>query len=201
MAKNLGLEIRGKLGDKIYTSYLGRPYVRRMPDSIANPRTEAQQAHRNSFATVSRLSSDLKAAHQIGLYKHAQRENLTTFSDFRKLNKNKCVGTAVSYPYVMVSKGPVDVVNIKSVELDNQHVLRVTFDGEVTDKNKDDVLALYVYCPALRTCLPLQPVLRPTGIVSEELPDIFVGHDLHLYGFMQNKDLRTSETLYAKITD
>lgn len=69
-----------------------------MPESVANPRTEAQQAHRNAFAAISKLSSDLKEAHQIGLHKMAQKEKLDTYSVFKKINKGCCVGGAISYP-------------------------------------------------------------------------------------------------------
>ena len=201
MAKYQGEKKSGKMGDKIYTSYLGNPYVRRMPESVANPRTEAQQAHRNAFVAISRLASDLKEVHLIGLHKHAQRQKpkLNTFSDFKKLNKDCCVGGVISYCSVIVSKGPVDDVNITSVELDEQHVLHVAFGCEVTDKNKGDLLGLFVYCPELRACHALKPVLRTAEVVTESLPEEFAGHELHLYGFLQDKKLRTSDTLYVAI--
>ena len=131
MAKYRGEEKSGKVGKVIYSSWHGRPYQRSMPESVANPRTEAQQAHRNAFAAISKLSSDLKEAHQIGLHKMAQKEKLDTYSVFKKINKGCCVGGAISYPHVIVSKGPVDEVEITSVKVDEQRVLHVTFDGGV----------------------------------------------------------------------
>lgn len=200
MAKVKNGHISGKMGDVIHSTYLGRPYVRQKPEIVANPRTEAQQAHRMALVMIARLASDLKDAHKLGLHMHAQRNKLTTDSDFRKLNKHYCVGGTISYSQILVSKGPVDEVRFTSVVLDEQHVLHVTFESEVTDKNRKDVLGLFVYCPVLRKCQALKPVLRAVGEVAEQLPEEFKGHDLHLYGFLQGKKLYTSDTLYEKIT-
>ena len=170
-----------------------------MPESVANPRTEAQQAHRNAFAAISKLSSDLKEAHLIGLHKMAQKEQLDTYSVFKKINKGCCVGGAISYPHVIVSKGPADEVEITSVKVDEQRVLHVTFDGGVTEKNSEDLFGLFVYCPELRKCHALQPVPRAVETVTEELPEAFIGQELHLYGFLQDDKGRTSDTIYAKL--
>lgn len=199
MAKYRGEEKSGKVGKVIYSSWHGRPYQRSMPESVANPRTEAQQAHRNAFAAISKLSSDLKEAHLIGLHKMAQKEKLDTYSVFKKINKCCYIGGGISYPHVIVSKGPVDEVEITSVKFDEQRVLHVTFDGCVTEKNEDDVFGMFVYCPELRQCHAVQPVPRTAGTVTEELPEVFLDHELHLYGFLQDEKGRTSDTVYSVI--
>ena len=71
MANYRGEKKSGKMGDVIYSSWHGRPYVRRRPEKVANPQTEAQQNHRNAFAEISRLSSAMKEAHAKGLHWHA----------------------------------------------------------------------------------------------------------------------------------
>ena len=105
MAKIRNNNISGKLGDKIYSSWHGRPYVRRMPESVANPRTEAQQAHRNAFAAVSKLSSAMKEGHAEGLHWKAVRKKSNTHSVFRNLNKD-CFGPeGIDYSCVKISYG------------------------------------------------------------------------------------------------
>ena len=127
-------------------------------------------------------------------------KKLSTDSDFRKLNLTACVGTAIAYREVVVSKGSsVNIVNFTSVVLDERNVLHVTFESNLTDTNKGDKLCLFVYCPELRICQPMNVVLRSTGEVSDHLLDEFKGHDLHLYGFLQGKNLFTSNTIYSAI--
>ena len=88
MATKKNGNLSGKLGNEIHSSWNGRPYTRRRPESVANPRTEAQQGHRNAFAEISRLSSKMKAAHLIGLHWKAMREKLNTHCVFKKINKD-----------------------------------------------------------------------------------------------------------------
>lgn len=52
----------GKLGDKVYSHWNGRPYVRSKAKKVRVPGTDAQRAHWEAFAAVSRLSSDLAEA-------------------------------------------------------------------------------------------------------------------------------------------
>ena len=88
MARKQGDSESGKLGNKIYYTWHGRQCERSMPTSVANPQTEAQQAHRSNFAMVSKLSSYMKEAHLIGLHWHAIREHNSTYAIFRNLNKD-----------------------------------------------------------------------------------------------------------------
>ena len=83
MARKQGDSESGKLGNKIYYTWHGRQCERSMPTSVANPQTEAQQAHRSNFAMISKLSSYMKEAHLIGLHWHAIREHNSTYAIFR----------------------------------------------------------------------------------------------------------------------
>ena len=204
MAKYKGEEKSGKVGKMIYSSWNGRPYMRRMPESVANPQTEAQQAHRKAFAAISCLSSDLKAAHLIGLHKKALREKLNTHSVFKKLNKDCYTDEGICYPRVIVSSGSVFAAEIISVDVDEHRILRLTFDGrgiEPTNDEEDeeDEFHLFVYCPDLRDCRPARPVPRSAGIVTAQLPKEWAGHDLHLYAFLRNNKGLTSQTMYQEV--
>lgn len=199
MVKYNGEKKSGKIGQMIYSSWHGRPYMRRMPETVTNPRTEAQQAHRNAFAAVSRLSSDLKEAHLIGLHQQALRQKLDTYSVFKKLNKWCYADGSIHYPTVIVSKGPVRAVRIESVEVDELRVLRMTFSGEVTEEDVGDTLHLFIYCAELRDCRSAVPVLRADGVATMQLPEEWADKALHLYVFLRDGKGRTSETMYAAL--
>ena len=196
MARIYGSEMSGKLGDMIYSSWHGRPYTRRRPEKVANPQTEAQQAHRNAFAEISRLASDLKEAHRIGFHKQAQRMKLNTHCVFKKLNKDHYGENGIIYSMVMVSDGPVSPARILSAELDEQNVLCVTFDNWSTISNADDEFYLFVYCPALRAGGLIPPVSRSAGMLTAALPAEWTEHPLHLYAFLRDKKWKTSSTIH-----
>jgi hypothetical protein len=107
-------DLSGKIGDVIHSSWHGRPYTKRRPESVANPQTEAQQAHRNAFAEISRLSSAMKNGHDIGLHWQAVRQKLNTHSVFKKLNKD-CYGPdGIIYSRIKISQGSVIGAHITS---------------------------------------------------------------------------------------
>lgn len=199
MAKYKGEEKSGKVGKMIYSSWHGRPYMRRMPESVANPQTEAQQAHRNAFAAISRLSSDMKEAHLVGFHKQALRDHLNTHSVFKKFNKDCYTGDGICYAKVIVSYGSVPMAPITSVEVDEHRMLRLTFDSHASEQTGNDEFHLFVYCPDLRDCRPARPVPRSAGIITAKLPEEWIGHDLHLYAFLRNKKGMTSHTMYYAI--
>lgn len=197
MAKYRGEEKSGKLGGVIYSSWHGRPYERKMPESVANPQTEAQQAHRNAFAEISRLSSAMKMAHTVGLHSKAVREKLNTHSVFKKLNKDCYGADGIDYPRVRISWGSVTGFSITSADVNQEGMVCVAFDGNCTTENKNDEFYLFVFCPDQREGLFVAPVARSVGFVSAPIPDEWKGHTLHLYAFMKDKKGRTSNSVYV----
>lgn len=186
-----------KLGKMIDSSWLGRPYQRRMPETVANPRTEAQQAHRTAFGEVSKLSAAMREAHEEGLHWKAIRDRLNTPSVFKKLNKN-CYGSdGIDYSRVKISCGSVSQVKITAAEVDAQGNVHVEFhDHYVTEKNKTDQFWLFVFCPDLREGHFARPVERTVGVVDAMIDESWQGHELHLYAFMKNAKGQTSDTMY-----
>lgn len=197
MAKYTGEEKSGKLGDVIYSSWNGRPYTRRRPEKVANPRTEAQQAHRSAFAEISRLSSAMKEGHSVGLHWQAVRQKLNSFSVFKKLNKDCYGADGIDYPRIRISYGGVSVVSITSAEIDAQGVIEVTFEGSDTTEDKSEKLWLYVFCPDLHEGLYARPVARSAGVVTAVIREEWKGHVLHLYAFVKDRKGRTSNTIYV----
>ena len=145
MATKKGSSESGKLGNKIYYTWHGRQCERSMPTSVANPRTEAQQAHRSNFAIVSKLSSYMKAAHLVGLHWHALREHNSTYAIFRNTNKDCFTPDGkINLARVIVSYGTVEQVEITSATID-KNVLTVTFDSRVYGGKATDEFFLFVY--------------------------------------------------------
>ncbi len=106
MARIQGNSEAGKLGNKIYYTWHGRQCERSMPTHVANPRTEAQQAHRSNFTQISKLSSYMKEAHLVGLHGQAVHEKNSTYALFKRINKDCFTPDGeIDYPRIVVSKG------------------------------------------------------------------------------------------------
>ena len=197
MAKEKNGHLSGKVGDKIHSTWNGRPYVRRMPESVANPRTEAQQSHRRAFAAVASLSNTMKWGHKIGLHALAQKEMLDTSSIFKRINKD-CYGPdGIDYARVIISYGSVTSAFVTSAEINAQGGIHVTFQSNVTPENKDDEFYLFVCCPDEREGFCVAPVARTVGEVRDTIRPNWGGHPLHFYAFMKGKKGRTSNSQYV----
>lgn len=214
MARKQGDAESGKLGNNIYYTWHGRQCERSMPTSVANPQTEAQQAHRSNFAMVSKLSS----YHLIGLHWHAIREHNSTYAIFRQLNKDCFTPDGeINLPRVIVSRGSAEQVEITSAGID-KGILTVTFDSHIYGGKATDEFHLFVYCPSLCTGRLATPVPRSSGLVTAILPPEWLhpaeptqadtntlthshtnAFPLHLYSFLRSTRGRTSDTTYIPL--
>lgn len=199
MARIQGDSEAGKLGNKIYYTWHGRQCERSMPTHVANPRTEAQQAHRSNFTQISKLSSYMKEAHLVGLHGQAVREKNSTYALFKRINKDCFTPDGeIDYPRIVVSKGSVPMVSITSAVIEDG-CLTVNFDSHAYDGAATDRLFLFVYSPALCAGFLVEPVLRSAGQITADLPAEWLGQPLHLYAFLQGYRLRTSDSVHKKL--
>ncbi len=199
MARIQGDNESGKLGNKIYYNWHGRQCERAMPTHVANPKTEAQQAHRSNFAQISKLSSYMKEAHLVGFHWHAVREKNSTYALFRKINKDCFTPDGeIDYHRIVVSKGSVPMVSITAAVIENG-CLTVNFDSRTHGGAAPDKLFLFVYSPALCTGCLADPVYRSTGQITVELPAEWLGQPLHIYAFLQGYRLRTSDSIHKRL--
>lgn len=184
-----------------------------MPPHVANPRTEAQQAHSSNFTQISKLSSYMKEAHLVGLHGQAVREKNST----KRINKDCFTPDGeIDYPRIVVSKGSVPMVSITSAVIEDG-CLTVNFDSHAYDGAATDRLFLFVYSPALCAGFLADPVLRSAGHITALLPDEWLqtaatnasdntntlthshNQTFHLYAFLQGYRLRTSDSVHKKL--
>ena len=197
--------LRGRLGNKIYSidPVTKKQRVRNAPKKVRNPKTDAQQKHRNAFVEIVRLSSYMTEAHSIGLYHHAKREHKRTYADFRSLNKSCFTQEGlIDYPNIILSYGSVAQVKFTSAQLDDARALHLTYDPCIgaNHSTPDDNLFLYAYCPACNTGQLYAPVPRLTGSFSIELPPDWPTDSLHLYAFLCNSKGISSKTMYVQLS-
>lgn len=198
MARSTGPLQSGKIGNLIFYTVRGQQYVRTVPDKVRNPKTASQQAHRNAFAEISRLSSALANAHRIGLADEARHRQLNTFSVFKHLNKNICAD-GIDYASVVVSLGMVPKAEITSADLDDSGLLTIEFDGSQLGGSASDEFLLFVYSPETRRCHSVGAVARAAGSLSVRLSDRYFQRPLHLYAFLVDSRGRTSDTIYYSL--
>ena len=189
---------RGTVGTVIGYQWRGRWCLRSRPRRVANPRTEAQQEHRQLFRDMVRLASRMLPALRKGLREASLEAQMTEGNLFVKMNKDCFTPQGVDYEKLAVSAGPVAPVAFTEVELDGQGVLHASFEKNPLhlQASGDDEVTVYAYCPSLEQGCLSAPVYRRSKHLDMVLPDQWAGREVHFYGFVVDDCQRASETQY-----
>lgn len=197
---------RGAVGTVIGYQWNGRWCMRSRPRRVHNPRTERQQQNRGLFAAASKLATAMGGVLRMGLKEAARAEHRTVFNHFLSINA-ECFTLdegqfMVDYEHLVVSEGTVAPVGFGSAIV-NGRTLTVPFERNPLHLRSDsnDKVYLWAWCPErMEGCLSL-PVYRRSRQVSIELPTLWEGLEVHLYGFVEDYAGRTSDSVYLGRSD
>ena len=193
---------RGKLGPAVGYVWNGVWCLRSRPGKVRNPRTEAQQQHRELFKQEVQLAATMGRALNKGLGTVARSMHMTPQNLFVKASQEAFSledgRLAVDYSQLVLSAGPVAPVAFGAPEVTVGNVLSISFEKNPLHVRADwsDGVYLFVYCPELGGGYLTAPVYRKDQRISVVLPSGFAGKEVHLYGFVQDAHGRSSETIY-----
>ena len=194
----------GRLGAAVGYCWNGKWCLRSLPTRVRNPRTEAQVEHREAFKAQVKLAARMRQAVLAGLTHAAREVGMTSYNLFVSINQPAfgMEGGAMTTDYSMLqlSAGPVAPVAFETVAVDEHNVLSVSFEANPTHMRADvyDGVRVYVYSAELGRGYLTAPVYRRSKRLSASLPDVFDGRELHVYAFVQDREGRCSETVYAR---
>ena len=205
MAKLLGNMLQGlsgRLGDVVGYTWNGVQCVRSRPKMMRNPRTAAQQAHREQFRQEVQLAAQMRYALIKGLGMTAREYQMTPQNLFMRVNR-EAFGwdegrLTVDYERLVLSTGPVSPVVFEEPVLDSNNVLTVRFRKHRPGGGGGsfDSVFVFVYNPEQQLGYLAAPALRREGRVSFVMPEWMRGGELQMWGFVQDERGRCSETLY-----
>ena len=154
------------------------------------------------FRDMVRLAGRMKEALRIGLREASLEAHITECNLFVKANKERFGGgeTAARTDYggLVVSMGPVAPVAFYGAALDGHGVFGVNFEKNPLHARADayDKVYVYAYCPALGQGQLSLPALRRQRKVVTTLPAAWDGCEVVLYGMVQDRAGRTSNSCY-----
>ena len=191
---------RGTVGTVIGYQWRGKWCLRARPRQVSNPRTEAQQEHRMLFRDMVQLAGRMKQALQTGLHQASLEEQMTECNLFVKINKGRFTPQGVDYSALEISRGPVAPVAFTSAVVDEDNVLRASFEKNPQHLRAEstDEVRVYAFCPALREGRLSKPVFRRDRQLAMALPDEWAGLEVHFYAFVQDWKKQCSETIYLE---
>ena len=170
-------------------------FMRAKPRSVANPRTEAQQAHRRQFGDMVSLASKLLPALKVGMRHYAPQHAMTAGNAFVHLNWVK--DGAISLKDMKLSVGPVPMVTFTEVTVEDG-VLTLRWDKNLHHHGakNEDTIKIYAYNEEQGLTQCVATAERRTRRLSTLLPDAF--RDAHLWALIEDPMGRTSESTYLE---
>ena len=194
--------LKGRVGALVSYQWRGKWVTRSFSTAPKNPRSEKQQAHRMLFKQEVQLAGRMNWVLRETLDAVAGEHGMTACNYFIKRNQEAFGAEdgvlTVDWPRLVLSEGPVAPVAFGVPEITEGTTLTVAFERNplhMPSGNYDRVY-VYLYCPELQTGFFTAPVYRRDRRLSVVLPEQMAGHEVQLWGMVQDHAGRWSETIY-----
>ena len=205
---------RGAVGPVVGYQWRGRWCMRSRPQTVRNPRTEAQQRHRMMFKAEVQLASRMNWLLRESFAGLSLDAGLTPCNYFIRENQH-CFGWSrvpaegregeeaegrltVDWGSLVLSHGPVAPVAFGVPRVTEGTTLTIGFERNPLHVRADafDKVYLFLYCPELEACWLASPVYRRAQEVGVVLPRRWAGKEVQLWGVVSDDKGRWSETIY-----
>lgn len=192
----------GKVGDVVGYSWKNRYCVRAYQPKINYPNTELQQKQRDWFISMVRFASQATTALKLGLHQASLHARMTEGNYFVLHNKqhfHRDNGImSVDYKHLCIATGPAADVYFKAPHFEPDETVTVEFEKNSMSlrASGDDKVYVYIYTPSLGKGILSAPVARKAKRLQMRLPETWAGLEVHLYGFVVDKEGRPSDSTY-----
>ena len=195
----------GRLGPAVGYMWKGKNCVRAYRPHISFPNTEGQMQERSWFVGMVRFASCATQVLRMGLHRQADEAGMTEGNYFVMLNKRHFVReggkVTVNYSKLLLAAGPAADVYFRAPQFKADETVTVEFEKNALSlrASGEDKVYLYAYAPAAGQGLLSAPALRRSKQLSVRLPEAWSGLEVHLYGFVTDRDGRPSNSTYIGV--
>lgn len=195
----------GRLGPAVGYIWKGKNCVRAYRQHISFPNTEEQLRERSWFVGMVRFASCATQVLRMGLHRQAEESQMTEGNYFIMLNKQQFARTAsgveVNYSKLLLAAGSAADVWFKAPRFEEGETVEVEFERNSLSlrASGDDRVYLYAYAPGLGRGHLSAPVARRAKSLRVKLPETWAGHEVHLYGFVVDREGRPSNSTYIGV--
>ena len=140
-------KLSGKIGDVVFSSWKGIPYVKSKPSGNSS-NTKAQQNQRSKFKIVISFINDIKPVINAGFKWNIDRMtemNSATSYIMKNAVKGEKPELEIDYPSVLVARGTLPGPQEAAVSAEEENVLRFSWSFDTNlgiQRGNDHVLAL-----------------------------------------------------------
>jgi len=193
----------GAVGDVIYATWKGIPYVRARPASVADPRTEAQLNQRAKFALAMRFLKPCTDFIRTGYQKYAIKK--TAFNAAQSyILSNAITGSypdyRIDYSRVLMSRGSLAPPFNAQVGVADGAVQISWDDHSVSGlaDPTDNAMAIVINPEKGETVYKKAGASRIHGMETLDIPMYWAGNQVEVYlGFISDDGKDVSDSVYV----
>lgn len=195
----------GKVGPVVGYMWKNRACIRTYRHQVNYPNTEDQQHQRNWFVSMVRFAAQATDALKLGLSYVAAASRMTEGNFFVMKNKqhfhreNDCV--RVDYEKLQIAIGSATDVYFHKPCFEKNEIVVVDFEKNSLSlkASADDQIYVYIYATGSGEGLLSAPVARRAKQIQVALPQSWAGQEVHLYGFVVDRNGRASNSTYIGV--
>jgi len=193
----------GKVGNVVGASWRGIEYIRSMPASVRNPRTEAQVTQRTRFALIGKMMKTLIPIIRLG-YADKVGKGKSAFSEAMKYNvTNAVIGLfpdfEIDFEAVKITTGKLYGTGSASATCAAGSISYVWNTDLLNNASATDKVILAAFNPSLNeSVFNMEAAARADGSASLTLPPTWDGAQIDTYLALTSEDRKmVSDSLYT----
>lgn len=199
--------LSGKVGNVVGSSWKGINYLRALPSHVTNPRTPAQRTTRLKMEIVIRFLKSCTAFIRFGFNAYAVKMsafNAATSYNLSNAVKGELPDVELDYEQLQVSRGNLQGVANPEVEMSDSGKVLFNWTDNSGQGNAigNDLAMLLAYNPAKNSSVyALAAATRSEGTAELELPDSYIGDEVHCYIAFSSADRLSSSNSRDSISN
>lgn len=211
--KGINGAFSGTIGNTVGASWRQIDYMRSLPKPSKKPATPLQLAQRAKFALAVSFLQPMKWILNIG-FNDKKRGRSTGYNRGLQLFISEAITGAypdfeIDFQQVSISKGSMDKLLGVTLTSDIPYMLSLawmdhseddvpTEEGEEQGAYADDQVFVLLYNATERLFTTNRMATRQAEGLSLELPEVFAGHEFHVWAFARHRDgSRLSSSQYV----
>lgn len=195
----------GRLGTAVGYMWRQKACVRAYQPHIHFPNTPLQQQQHSWFISMVRFAAVANPALKLGYKLLSYKASMTDGNYFVTKNKEhfhiEDGQIRIDYDKLQLSAGSTADVYFKSPRFEQNETISVEFEKNSLSLRalNEDSVYLFVYSPSLGEGFLSAPVARRAKHLRIRLPEEWSGNEVHLYGFVIDRDGRASNSTYIGV--
>lgn len=197
---------RGKIGNVVGYMRKGKQCYRGYSDKVTQSKSEDLLMAKMRFATLGKLAIQFRGAVKRGYQKLLASSTMSACNLFVKKNYDAVTVASVSsdptvdYGSIVISEGNLPFVTFGAISTETEATVEVTFSTDTyPGATENDQVYLFVFQPDTQMGIMSLPASRSAGAITLEVPALWSGMKVHVYGFVVNPEDHWDENLLSTI--